>query len=112
MAGVSAIQHTVVFRLVHPAGSAGEAEFLSVARATLPAIPGVADFVVNRQVSAKSDLAWQFSMTFADAAAYAAYNDHPAHTGFVATRWEREVEAFQEYDFVTSPAPASAATSG
>ncbi|MGI3786414.1 MAG: Dabb family protein [Janthinobacterium lividum] len=96
----SAIQHTVVFRLVHPVGSAAEAEFLGTARSTLPAIPGVEDFTVNRQVGGKSDLAWQFSMVFADAAAYAAYNDHPAHTGFVATRWEHEVAEFREYDFV------------
>jgi hypothetical protein len=104
---VTRIQHTVVFRLVHPAGSAAEAEFLDTARGTLPAIPGVRDFVVNRQVSAKSDLSWQFSMTFADDAAYAAYNDHPEHTGFVATRWEHEVAAFQEYDFVAADEPAS-----
>lgn len=96
------IQHTVVFRLVHPPGSDAEAEFLETARTTLPAIPGVEDFVINRQVSPKSDLAWQFSMLFADEDAYAAYNGHPAHTGFVATRWEHEVAAFQEYDFVAA----------
>ena len=94
------IQHTVVFRLVHAGGSPAEAEFLDTARATLPAIPGVTDFVVNRQVSAKSDLAWQFSMVFADAEAYAAYDGHPAHRTFVATRWASEVAEFQEYDFV------------
>ena len=101
------IQHTVVFRLEHPPGSAAEAEFLETARATLPAIPGVGDFAISRQVSPKSDLAWQFSMRFADEEAYAAYNDHPSHTGFVATRWEREVAAFQEYDFVAVDEPAS-----
>lgn len=94
------IQHTVVFRLVHPVGSAAEAEFLETARATLPAIPGVEDFAISRQVSAKSDLAWQFAMTFADDAAYAKYDEHPAHTAFVESRWTTEVEAFQEYDFV------------
>jgi hypothetical protein len=102
---VSQIQHTVVFRLVHAAGSAAEAEFLQTARTTLPAIPGVEDFVISRQVSPKSDLAWQFSMVFADDGAYAAYNEHPAHTGFVATRWEHEVDAFQEYDFVAEGQP-------
>ena len=105
MAGVSSIQHTVVFRLVHPAGSAAEAEFLEAARRTLPAIPGVGDFTVNRQVGGKSDLTWQFSMVFADDAAYAAYDEHPAHTGFVESRWVPEVAAFQEYDFVPDPAP-------
>lgn len=93
------IQHTVVFRLVHEPGSEAEAEFLATARQTLTAIPGVTEFVVNRQVSPKSELAWQFSMVFADQIAYDAYNDHPAHAGFVESRWVPEVAAFQEYDF-------------
>lgn len=95
-----AIQHTVVFRLVHPIGSSAELEFLDTAARTLTAIPGVGDFAVRRQVSPKSDLAWQFSMVFADQSAYDAYNSHPAHVDFVATRWVPEVDAFQEYDFI------------
>ena len=94
------IQHTVVFRLTHEAGSAAEAEFLDTGRATLTAIPGVADFMINRQVSPKSDLSWQFTMVFADQDAYDAYNVHPDHVAFVEKRWQTEVEAFQEYDFV------------
>jgi hypothetical protein len=39
-------------------------------------------------------------MVFADQAAYDGYNAHPAHVGFVETRWQTEVDAFQEYDFV------------
>ena len=93
------IRHTVVFRLIHPAGSPAEAEFLDTARATLTAIPGVTDFAIARQVSPKSDLGWQFSMDFADQAAYDAYNTHPDHVGFVERRWQTEVAAFQEYDF-------------
>jgi hypothetical protein len=95
------IQHTVVFRLVHEAGSPAEAEFLTTARETLTAIPGVTEFTVNRQVNPKSDLEWQFSMVFADQAAYDAYNIHPAHVAFTTTRWQSDVDAFQEYDFVT-----------
>lgn len=94
------IQHTVVFRLVHEPGSPAEAGFLESGRAVLTSIPGVTDFAVNRQVSPKSDLTWQFSMVFADRAAYDAYNAHPAHVEFVDTRWKTEVTAFQEYDFV------------
>ncbi|GAA0928142.1 Dabb family protein [Virgisporangium aurantiacum] len=94
------IQHTVVFRLVHEPGSTAEIEFLASGRATLISIPGVTAFAVNRQVSPKSDLTWQFSMVFADQAAYDAYNAHPAHVEFVETRWKTEVDAFQEYDFV------------
>ena len=95
-----AIQHTVVFRLVHAPGSEAEQEFLATGRRTLSAIPGVQDFTINAQVSAKSDMSWQFSMIFASRAEYDAYDAHPDHRGFVAERWEREVAAFQEYDFV------------
>ena len=95
-----AIQHTVVFRLVHTPGSAPEQEFLSTGRRTLSAIPGVQDFTISSQVSAESDMCWQFSMIFASRAEYDAYDAHPDHRGFVAERWEREVDAFQEYDFV------------
>ncbi len=96
-----AIQHTVVFRLAHEAGSPAETAFLKAARTTLTSIPGVAHFTINRQVSQKSDLTWQFYMVFADQDAYDAYNTHPEHVRFVTTRWQPEVEAFQEYDFVT-----------
>ena len=33
-------------------------------------IDGSTEFTINRQISAKSDLDWQFSMVFADQAAY------------------------------------------
>ena len=94
-----AIQHTVVFRLIHEVGSAAEAEFLDAAARTLADIPGVTGFVVNRQVSPKSDLDWQFSMAFASPAEFDAYNSHPDHVAFVETRWLTEVASFQEYDF-------------
>ncbi|KQR37029.1 Dabb family protein [Microbacterium sp. Leaf159] len=93
------IQHTVVFRLVHEAGSAEEREFLATGRAVLTSIPGVEDFAIRRQVSPKSDLEHQFSMVFQDVGAYRAYNEHPAHSAFVSERWVPEVAAFQEYDF-------------
>lgn len=94
------IQHTVVFRLIHPVGSAESQDFLDTGRAILTAIPGVTEFTVREQVSAKSDLTHQFSMVFADQDAYDAYDAHPAHRAFVAERWEREVAEFQEYDFL------------
>ncbi|MFK0240760.1 MULTISPECIES: Dabb family protein [unclassified Microbacterium] len=94
------IQHTVVFRLIHPAGSAEEREFLATGHAVLTSIPGVEDFTIRRQVSAKSDLSHQFSMVFTDQHAYDAYDGHPAHRAFVSERWLPEVATFQEYDFV------------
>ncbi len=94
------IRHTVAFRLVHPSGSAEEQAFLDNARTVLPAIPGVTDFVVSRQVSPKSDHHFQFAMSFADQAAYDAYNVHPEHVRLVETRWQPEVAAFDELDLV------------
>ncbi|MPV49234.1 Dabb family protein [Pseudactinotalea sp. HY160] len=93
------VQHTVVFRLVHSAGSEEERDFLATARRDLTSIPGVEEFTINRQVSPKSDLTWQFSMHFASQEAFDAYNVHPVHVGFVEGRWVPEVAAFQEYDF-------------
>ena len=49
------------------------------------ALPGAQDFAVKRQVGAKSDIAWQFSLRFADQQGYDGYNQHPDHLGF-ATR--------------------------
>ncbi|TCL79517.1 MULTISPECIES: Dabb family protein [unclassified Rathayibacter] len=93
------IQHTVVFRLAHAPGSTEEAAFLADAVRILTGIPRVQDFTVNRQVSSKSPLAWQFSMVFADRSAYAEYDAHPDHAAFVSERWLSEVAAFQEYDY-------------
>ncbi|GAA3912032.1 Dabb family protein [Microbacterium invictum] len=94
------IQHTVVFRLVHPHGDQRENAFLADGRRILSSIPGVGDFTVQRQVSPKSALTHQFAMVFADDAAYAAYNAHPDHVAFVEERWATEVAEFQEYDFL------------
>ena len=94
------IIHTVVFSLAHQPDSGKEDEFLQAAGETLAAIPGVHEFTIRRQVSGFSPLRFQFSMVFDDLAAYSAYNSHPAHVGFVEDRWNREVTAFQEYDFV------------
>ena len=98
------IVHTVCFSLVHEPDSADEAAFLAAARATLPAIPGVRESTVSRQVSEQSVFRFQFSMRFADQDSYTAYNEHPDHQGFVATRWADEVASFQEFDFVPLPA--------
>ena len=93
------IRHTVVFRLRHPAGSVAETDFLRTAREQLTAIPGVERFEVLRQTGGQSEYRFSLSMEFADAAVYSAYNEHPAHQGFVQGRWIPEVEEFLELDF-------------
>ena len=91
------IQHTVVFRLAHEAGSSAETEFLSTARTTLTAIPGVTEFTINRQVNPKSDLVWQFSMVFTAQAADDAHNTHPEHARCTTPSRPYDVAASQEY---------------
>jgi Stress responsive A/B Barrel Domain len=93
------IRHTVQFKLKHEPGSPEEQDFLTAALA-LATIPGVTRFEQSRQVSAKNPYAFNFSMGFADTAAYDGYNNHPVHLSFVEDRWLREVEAFLEADFV------------
>ena len=95
------IEHTVCFTLVHPEGSDAERAFLTEGREVLSSIPGVQDFVVNRQVNPSSGLRFQFGMRFADEQAYRAYDSHPDHVGFVADRWVPEVAQFQELDLTT-----------
>ncbi|WP_426446643.1 Dabb family protein [Paenibacillus sp. S-38] len=98
------IRHMVIFCLKHAEGSPAAEQFLEDGRAQLTSIPGVTRFEVLRQVSPKNDYDYGFSMDFADAAAYEAYNAHPVHTAFVSERWEKEVTRFLEIDFQTLPA--------
>jgi hypothetical protein len=93
------IRHTVVFRLRHPEGSPGEADFLATAREQLAVIPGVERFEVLRETGSQGSYRHSLSMEFADRHAYAAYNAHPRHTAFVQGRWIPEVEEFLELDF-------------
>jgi hypothetical protein len=93
------IRHTVVFRLRHEAGSEAEADFLRTAREQLTPIPGVERFEVLRQTGSMSAYRFSLSMEFADGDVYSAYNEHPAHQGFVQGRWIPEVEEFLELDF-------------
>ena len=92
------IEHTVTFRLKHPSGSAAEQRFLAAA-AKLAALPGVRDFAIRRQISAKLDHDFGITMKFASQADYDAYTAHPEHVAFVEQRWLPEVAAFQEADF-------------
>ncbi len=93
------IRHTVTFRLRHPSGSPEERDFLKAACA-LSAIDGVNNFECLRQVSRKNDFTFGLSMEFDSQAEYDYYNQHPDHTRFVAERWNREVEAFLEIDYI------------
>lgn len=96
------IRHMAVFTLKAAPDSEETRTFLRDGARILSAIPGVDNFEVLDQVSSKCDFRYAFSMEFADQAAYDAYNAHPDHQAFVAERWETEVAAFQEIDFVNA----------
>jgi 3-hydroxymyristoyl/3-hydroxydecanoyl-(acyl carrier protein) dehydratase len=93
------IQHTVAFNLKHAAGSAEEIAFLAAAD-VLIGILGVQQFKKSRQISPKNKFRFNFSMMFADQAAYDFYNTHADHVAFVQNRWIPEVAEFLEADFV------------
>lgn len=94
------IRHMAVFTLKTARDSEKTRAFLREGAEILSAIPGVDNFEVLQQVSSKCDFQYAFSMEFTDQAAYDAYNNHPDHQAFVAERWDTEVAAFQEIDFV------------
>lgn len=96
------IRHMAVFTLKHAPDAPETAAFLKDGADILSSIPVVSNFEVLCQVSAKCDFQYGFSMEFADQEAYDAYNAHPDHKAFVANRWDVEVAAFQEIDFVKS----------
>ncbi len=93
------IRHSVIFSLAHPEGSEREREFLE-AIAALSSIAGVEAFELMREVSPKNRYRFGLTMEFPDRAAYQAYNEHPAHVGFVSARWDSEVSDFLEIDTV------------
>ena len=94
------IRHTVVFTLVHPAGSEDEREFLEAAE-RLATIRGVEAFELLAEVSPKNGYRFGISMEFADEGAYERYNEHPDHVRFVQERWLPEVSEFLELDYAS-----------
>ncbi|MBW7458381.1 Dabb family protein [Paenibacillus sepulcri] len=93
------IQHSVIFNLKHKKGSEEARQFLADGQEILSSIPVVKNFRVYRQVSAKNDYDYGFSMEFANQEEYETYNAHPLHTAFVQERWVTEVERFLEIDY-------------
>ena len=92
------MEHTVMFRLKHAAGSEAETDFLAAA-AELAVIPGVKNFQIRRQISPKNNLAFGIAMRFDTDDEFQVYSSHPLHTSFVQERWLPGVEEFLEADF-------------
>jgi hypothetical protein len=93
------LQHSVIFKLRHPAHSEGESHFLHAAQ-QLRNIPGVSQFGIFRQVSPQNSFKLGISMEFLDHAALEHYRLHPIHGEFVSNYWRPEVEDFLEIDYV------------
>lgn len=93
------IQHLVLVRLHHPAGSFEEAAFLKGC-GILPTIPGVENFELLQQIHPDSKYQLAFSMQFADQATYDSYRVHPDHLWFVENVWKAAVEAGEDVDFI------------
>jgi hypothetical protein len=93
------IRHIVIFNLKYAPGDPEIEKFLKDGERILTSIPVVEKFEVMRQVSAKNEYNFGFSMEFTDLVAYDTYNQHPSHVGFVNDRWIPEVIKFQEIDF-------------
>jgi hypothetical protein len=94
------IRHIAIFTLKYPVDSTEAENFLTDGAHILSAIPVVENFEVLRQVSSKTDFDFGFSMEFTNQEAYDTYNIHPNHKAFVEERWKKEVERFQEIDFM------------
>ncbi|MCF2446839.1 Dabb family protein [Dyadobacter sp. CY345] len=92
------IQHSVIFKLKHPKGSAEETLFLNAAKA-LVSIPGVRNFNCLKQVSPKNKFEYGLTMEFSDQAAYDAYSRHEKHEAFIQDFWVKDVEDFLEIDY-------------
>ncbi len=90
------VRHTVSFRLHDDADVAAFLDRLLA----LEAIDGVEEFELLDEVSPKNGFTHGLSMSFADRAAYDAYDGDPSHQAFVAEVWQRDVADFLELDYV------------
>ena len=88
------IRHTVSFALVHPPGSAEEADCLAAAARLAEVIPGLRPSR-HCEVSPKNAFVHGLSRKFADRTTY----EHPEHVAFVEDRWLCEVSDFFEVDY-------------
>jgi hypothetical protein len=93
------IQHMVIFNLPYPEGSDEAKKFLADGTRILTGIPTVRNFQAFKQVSAKNDYQYGFSMVFSNQEDYTTYNNHPDHVAFVQDRWLNEVTGYLEIDF-------------
>ncbi len=93
----SGIEHTVFFKLKVATGSLVEKAFFDAAKA-LTNIPGVKNFKVLKQISAKNNFDYGLSMHFDSTEEYYSYHNHPLHVEFIEDYWMKNVDDFLEID--------------
>ena len=101
------IKHSVVFKLKHGKGSAGEKAFIAATQ-SLSRLPGVQNLEVLRQISPKAPYTFALFMDFVSQPAYDAYMKHPDHVAYTRDRWDEEVTDFMIIDYTPlgrSPLP-------
>jgi heme-degrading monooxygenase HmoA len=91
------ICHSVFLKLKHAKNSEQETRFLKAAR-DLQDIPGVQNFKVLKQTSAKNNFDYGLSMDFENQSDYDAYSGHPDHEKFIQDFWIPDVADFLEID--------------
>ena len=80
------IEHTVTFRLKHPAASAEETAFLDAA-AKLAAIPGVREVFAGEAIKDGARYRYCWNVRFCHPAVVDSYRDHPDHVAFADDRF-------------------------
>lgn len=96
------IQHSVIFKLKYPKGSAEEARFMEAAT-KLSSIPGVKHFKILKQFNPKNQFEYGISMDFTNQEEYDIYSAHPDHEAFIHDFWLIYVSDFLEMDLVEIP---------
>ena len=93
------IRHAGLFKF-NPNVTEQEKHAFFKALKDLEQIEGVQKMEISKQISSKNPFEYAFSMEFANADIYQAYNIHPQHDAFVQNYWLKYVEDFMEIDTV------------
>jgi len=92
------IRHSVILTLKSSLSLADKLQYFAAVN-ELKQIPGVQNFEVLKQISAKNPFEYGISMEFETQQAYDLYAGHSLHTAFVEKYWAACVEDFLEIDY-------------
>jgi len=92
------IRHSVILTLKSSLSPVDKLQYFEAVN-ELKQIPGVQNFEVLKQISAKNPFEYGISMEFETQQAYDLYAGHSLHTAFVEKYWAACVEDFLEIDY-------------